>query len=180
MENHLKYYENIPLSDKDILNLLNNRVNIEVYPNLHKYQNIDELLGPYEACVILFESKPNYGHWCCVFKINDDLIEFFNPYGSIKNGFPDDCLLHIPTNFRKESHQYVPYLSLLLLNSPYELSYNEYELQQHNNNIKTCGRHCVVRLWNKNLTLDEYIDNLNRDCENENLNYDQLVTLITI
>lgn len=181
MDKFLKHYENIPLSNKDIKNLLNNRVKIELYPNLHKYDNIDDLLGPYGACIILFESMPKYGHWCCIFKINDELIEFFNPYGSVEHGWPDDSLLQISDDFRKISNQLVPRLSLLMLNSPYQLSYNEYPFQEHNRNIKTCGRHCVVRIFNKHLNLEDYCKYLDFECDKHNLNtYDQLVTLLTI
>ena len=180
MNDFIKHYEKVSLSDKDVFKLLDGKVHIEVYPNLHKYQNLDQLLGPYGACVLLFEAQPQYGHWCAIFKINDELVEFFNPYGTINEGWPDDSLLYIPTGFRIKTHQYTPYLSLLLLSSQYELSYNDYQFQKHGNNIRTCGRHCVVRLWNKHLHLEEYKHLMDIECDKNNLNYDQLVTLLTI
>jgi hypothetical protein len=180
MDKFLEKYENIPLSNTRISQLLDHNVKIEVYPNLHKYNNIDELLGTYGACVLLFESMPKYGHWCCIFKVSDELIEFFNPYGTIAEGWPDDCLTHIPEEFRKITNQLIPKLSLLMLNSPYELSYNEYPFQKHESDIKTCGRHCVVRLRNKHMELEEYLDYLNFECDKYNINYDKLVTLLTL
>lgn len=171
----LRYYEDIALSNYDILKKLNGKTNIILYPDLHKYHNIDEILEPYGVCVLLFESKKNYGHWCCILKI-DNTIEFFNPYG----GYPDDTLKFIPLDFRKISYQIFPYLSILLYDSPYNLTYNEFPLQKHKSNIRTCGRHCICRIMYRDLNLYEYIDMLNYYKNKYAIDYDKIVTLITI
>lgn len=172
----LKQAEDIPLSDKDIVNKLNNQVKIVLYPDLHQYSTIDEVMGPHEACVLLFESKPNYGHWTCIWKLNDKTVSFYNPYG----GYPDDSLEYISDDFKKKSHQDEPVLSNLLLNSPYELTYNDKEYQKHAQNIKTCGRHCIVRLLLRNMT-DEMYDGFMKDCQKQlGLSPDEVVTIITI
>ena len=62
----IKIYENIALSDSQVLKLINGRANLMLYPDLHKYESIDEILKPYGACILLFEAKPKYGHWCCI------------------------------------------------------------------------------------------------------------------
>jgi hypothetical protein len=175
MNSIIKEYENIALSNFDILKLLNGKANIVLYPDLVKYSTIDEVLGQYGACVLLFMAKKNYGHWTAIFKRTDDSIEFFNPYG----GFPDDSLKFIPCHFRKISNQLHPYLSLLMYNSPYNLSYNEFKFQEHKDNIRTCGRHCVVRLWNRNLDLYQYKKLLDQISDDNNINYDEIVTLLT-
>jgi hypothetical protein len=172
----LSKYEDIALSNFDILQKINNKANIVLYPNLHKYKTIDEILGPYEACILLFEAKPKYGHWVCIFKRNNKTIEFFNPYG----GYPDDSLLFINDEFRKKSNQEYPILSLLLLNSPYDLTYNEFKFQKKNQNIKTCGRHCIVRLLFRNLDLYKYHDMLEYLKKELNMSYDEIVTLLTL
>jgi hypothetical protein len=172
----IKHYEDIALSNTDILSLLHGKASIVLYPNLYKYNNIDDILGPYGACVLLFEAKPSYGHWVCIFKINETTLEFFNPYG----GFPDDSLNYIPDDFKALSHQNYPILSKLLLISSYELTYNEHQFQQKNKDIRTCGRHCVVRLLHRHLSLEEYVDFLNNACQKFNLNYDGIVTLLTV
>src|ERR1700752_4623163 len=105
--NIIKHYEYIALSNHDIMSLLHDKVNIVLYPDLHKYQNIDQLLDPYDCCIILYEakSKPSpYGHWCALIK-RDNMIEFFNPYG----GLPDASLNLINPVFRVESYQLLPY-----------------------------------------------------------------------
>lgn len=174
--NKLKYYENIALSNRDILKLLDNKANIVLYPDLCNYKNLDEILEPYGSCILLFEAKPKYGHWCAIFKVDKDTIEFFNPYG----GYPDDSLEYIPLHFRKISNQYYPYLSLLMYDSPYKLSFNEFQFQRKNNDIKTCGRHCVVRLLCRNLSLYDYVELLDLLCLKLNTDYDGVVTMLTV
>jgi hypothetical protein len=173
--NIIKKYENVALSNIDILKLLDHKANIILYPDLHKYKNIDEILEPYGACVLLFEAVPQYGHWVCLFKVNNDTLEFFNPYG----GYPDDSLLSINKYFRKISKQDKPKLSLLMLNSPYKLTYNEFPFQKKHKNVKTCGRHCVFRLLNRFLNLYQYLDFLNFLSKKWNLDYDAIVTILT-
>jgi len=175
MSKTLKQYENIALSNYDILKMLDKRVNIILYPNLHKYDDIDQVLGPYGACILLFEAKKRYGHWVCIFKQDNDLLEFFNSYG----GYPDDSLKYIPNHYAKVSNQLVPYLSLLMDKSNYDLSYNEFQFQKKGSGTKTCGRHCVVRLMNRDKTLYEYVDYLDDICENYDCDYDEAVSMIT-
>lgn len=172
----LKKYEDVALSDSALLKLIDGKAKIVLYPDLINYSNIDDVLGEYQCCVLLFEVQKNYGHWCCLFKVKPDEIEFFNPYG----GYPDDSLDFIPLHFREVSNQYYPYLSLLLYNSPYQLSYNEHHFQKHGSGIRTCGRHCAVRILCRELSLDQYTDFLNYYREQLNMDYDALVTYITM
>lgn len=175
MENIIKRYENIALSDKEVLDIVKNRANIVLYPNIYKYDSIDELLGENNAAIILFESEPNFGHWVLVFRENDNL-EFFNSYG----GYPDDSLKHIDKQFRKKTHQDKPYLSYLFMKSPYNLHFNNYKFQKHKSNIKTCGRHAAIRLLFKNLNIDEYKNMLDGFIKYIGGDYDKIVTLLTM
>lgn len=170
MNNNIKKYIDTALSNRDITRMLGGKCNIVLYPDLHKYSDIDQLLYPYDACVILYCNKRNYGHWCCVFKIDDDDIEFFDPYGM----FPDDEIKFIPAHFRNISNQNYTHLTALLLDSPYQVHYNNYKLQKYKNDVKTCGRHCVVRILNKHLTIDEYVQLFNGK------DPDQIVTIYTM
>lgn len=176
MERILEKYEDIALSDRDLRKLVNGKASVILYPNLVKYNTIDEVLGPHEACFLLFEAKPHYGHWCLLFKTNPGTLEFFNPYG----GYPDDSLNYIPMHFRKVSNQYHTYLSYLLDDSKYELTYNEFAFQKKGPNTRTCGRWCALRLLLRYLTLyqfKELIDDLSNKLD---IDGDELVTLMTI
>jgi hypothetical protein len=174
----IKIYEDVALSNYDLIQLLDGKANIVIYPQLAKYETIEQVLGPTGACFLLFEAKPKYGHWVCLMK-RGNVIEFFNPYGGLLTGWPDNSLKSIPMKFRKESGQVLPLLSLLLLDSPYELEYNEFQFQKHSKNIKTCGRHSAVRLLLKNLDIYQYKAFLDSMCKETNLNYDELVTFLT-
>lgn len=172
----IKDYQDIALSDKEVLRLIDGKANLVLYPDLHKYETIDDILEPYGACILLFEAKPKYGHWCCIFKRNNKELEFFNPYG----GYPDDSLDYIPTRFRLISNQYYPHLSWLMINSPYELSYNEYKFQKHGTDIKTCGRWCALRLTCRYLSLDDFHKLIKHLMKKFNMKSDELVTLLTM
>lgn len=172
----IKKYADIALSDKQLLRLINHRANIILYPEIFKYLTVDEMLYPYDACIILFESQPNYGHWCCLFKADNNLLEFFNPYG----GWPDDSLDYIPEEFRIKTNQDYPYLSKLMYESPYELSFNEHKFQKLNKNIKTCGRHCAFRLHCRILSLKEYTYFVKTLCKKLSITPDELVTIATM
>lgn len=176
ISNIIKKYEDVALSNKDILCLLNDKANIVLYPNLYKYNNIDELLQPYGAFVLLFEAKPKYGHWTCVFKVDNRTLEFFNPYG----GFPDDALERIPQDFSLVSNQNHTYLSKLFIESPYNLTYNQYPFQKEEEDIRTCGRHCVVRLLCRQMTLDGYYVFMRQLSQILNMDFDEIVTILTM
>lgn len=171
MDKTIKQLESISLSDEDIKRLLNNNINIITYTDLVNTCNIDDILDPFGACIILYLTQENYGHWTCLHKINNDLLEFFDSYGTII----DDELKSIERNFRKKSKQNYPHLTSLLYECPYDISYNHYPFQKKNNNIKTCGRHVVTRLLLKDLSLDDYIDFM----KSFNYDADYVVTYIT-
>ena len=155
LEKIIADYKNVALSDQDVLNLVDGKANIIVYPDLNQYSSLDQILEPYGACFLLYEVKKNYGHWCCLFKTLDEqgpLIEFFDSYG----GFPDSQREFIPYHFRMESGQAIPFLSYLMLESPYELSYNQYRFQKLKDNIKSCGRWCALRILLRNLPLERF------------------------
>ena len=97
----------IALSDKDIMRLIKGKANLLTYTELQKYNNIDQVLGPYSALVLLYETSKNFGHWVCVFKVNENTIEHFDSYG-LK---PDDELKFIPEYFREVNYEEIPHLT---------------------------------------------------------------------
>ena len=77
------------------------------------------------------------------------------------------------------TNQNYPYLSQLLYDSGIPIEYNDYQFQELAKDIKTCGRHCIVRVLFKDLLLDQYHQFMTQLCYKNNMNYDQLVTYIT-
>ncbi len=70
---------------------------------------------------------------------------------------PDEIFKYIPKKIRqKYNFTGKPYLSKLLINSPYKIEYNEIQGQKDGEGIATCGRHCIFRILLKDLPLETY------------------------
>ena len=73
MTSQLKYK---PLSDKEIVDLLDGQTVVRKYNELNSFDTIDELIAPYGNCVILLETAQNYGHLICIKRTGN--MVFFN------------------------------------------------------------------------------------------------------
>jgi hypothetical protein len=149
--NVIDYYKAIPLTGEQVLKLVNNNANLVLYSDLHKYDNVDDVLGQHGACFILFEWKKGVGHWCCLC-LRGKTLYFFNSY----SGYPDDSLKKISKDFRDKSNQDFPYLSKLLYDSPYRLGYNEFKFQGKGGTVMTCGRWCALFILLKDVPLNKF------------------------
>lgn len=150
----LNEYKNIGLSDDQLLKLINGKANIVLYGEIENFKNIDDLLYPYDACIILyvFQDKPNiFGHWCLIHKRKKE-IEYFDSYGK-EIDYP---LSEIKDVINKNNNQDYKHLSKLLIESPYRIQYNDHKFQELNPNIKTCGRYVALRLLLKDLSLKKF------------------------
>jgi len=175
-EENMGNLEKIALSNFEIDHLLKGKTYVLTYKNLPRFHNINELLEPFKNFIMLYMWKPNYGHWVCVIK-HPDRIEFFDPYG--EPNIPDKELDHVKSNVKIITNQDYPYLTQLLYDSKYPIEYNNYQFQQHADDINTCGRHCIVRVLFKNLLLDQYYQLMKQLRKKSGLDYDQIVTYIT-
>ncbi len=172
MENIINKLEQKSLSNEDIMNFCNGKVNIVTYKELNNYNSLDEVLHPFDACILLYETKESYGHWCAIVKISDDEVEFFDSYGL----FPDDEKSFINPAFLIKSGQKLPILTRLLYECPYKLSFNEHKFQSDKNNMNTCGRWCCLRVKLKRLTLKEF----KKVFTSSNYNPDFIATLLSL
>ena len=116
------------------------------YSDLQNMDTIDNLFASCNFAVILIETKFNVGHWVCVMKYQDGTIEQFDSYG----GKIDNELKYISHGQRKLLHEICGTngfrLTELLNEYPGQVVFNHYRFQKLENNIKTCGRWCVMRL----------------------------------
>jgi hypothetical protein len=157
------------LSDSDLKQLVPN-LNIVVYNNIANYESIDSVLRG-KPTIILFEMvETNAGHWTCIFKENSTVF-FFDSYGI--------NIEQQKKHMNKKIFRKANYLSRLLKRMPYKLDVNLTKYQKMENGINTCGRHCVVRIWNKQLNDEEYKDYISNLCNEHNCNSDQLVLMLT-
>lgn len=142
------------LSDSDILNCLSGKTKVILYSDLKNVSDIDDLLKPYDSFVVLHEQYPRIGHWACLtLNRRNNELEYFNSYGD----YPDDFLDLVDDGLKKKLNEDYPYLTMLMINSKYNLAYNQYKLQKLSNDIATCGRYVVVRILLKDIPLDEFV-----------------------
>jgi hypothetical protein len=166
-----KYLNKKSLSNFDILKLTGNNTKIITYPELSKYKTIDELLKPYGSCVILYLTKQDYGHWVCLIKQPNNVIEFFDSYG-----YPvDKQLKFVNEQLRKDLDTKTPHLSYLLYKSPYKVIFNDAKLQKLQKDINTCGKHVAMRILFKDIPIDEYTKIL----KSYKIPTDDLISLLT-
>jgi hypothetical protein len=124
-----------------------------------------------KACIILYRTSENQGHWCCVWE-NKEGINFFDSYGLV----PDDQLGFIPRHMQHPLGQDFQHLTKLIYESGLPVHYNEYMLQDYDDNtISTCGRWCIVRLQYPNIGVEEFKDIF----KNKSLTPDQIVYELT-
>lgn len=143
---------NTALSAEDILKLVNGHANVITYTDLANISNIEQILQPYGACFLLYQTtQKNYGHWCAIMS-RPNVISVFDSYGIL----PDDELKWTKSNLRKVLKQDYPHLTALLYQSNYNIEYNDHILQSRANNVKTCGRWSAVRLLYKELNDDQF------------------------
>ena len=145
-----------PLSDIDIFRKLNGRINVIMYSDLNKVNNIEDVMVD-DSVVILYEKRRKNGHWVCLvryLKKGVPTIEFFDSYGI----FPDDEKKKIRDDFLVSSGQKYNKLAELLLRASdrYRIEFNNYKLQKISPDIATCGRHVIARIMNKHLDIDQF------------------------
>ncbi len=150
-------------SDKEIKAACDGKVRIIQYKQLAGISNIDQILNPYGACIILYTTDRNYGHWVTLLRQASGKrkpnLEHFDSYGFK----PDDELKFVPDDFKAEDNEDFPYLTRLLYqatlpNGPYnQVTYNEHKLQKYQEGTSTCGRWAAMRVILKDLTLQQFI-----------------------
>lgn len=161
-----------PLSNDEITKYLPG-AKIMRYSNIKKYDNIDSLLNkPVDYAILLYEDKPNKGHWVCVLKYND-MIEYFDSYGG-----KVDNPLSWNTEDDNLSLDQRPYLSNLFNKTDKEVIYNPIKYQDDSEDVNTCGRHCVFRILNlleKDRSLGDYYEIMKEIKKETKSSYDDIV-----
>lgn len=172
-----KEIEEYPLGDDDIRQILGDNISILTYPELSKYNDIDDILDDQNRVVILFLTTDKYtGHWLCIHKDDNEAYHYFDPYGTgvenNKKWLSYDKLVELNQskplmmNILKKSH---------LTGIKNKVYYNTYDFQDDKMGINTCGRHICTRLLYKDMDLNDYYDMIKKS----NLKPDKFVSLVT-
>lgn len=150
----------LPFPDSDVTKMVAGRAKVLTYPELRGYHSLEQLMRPHDAVIILYMSKPHYGHWTAFMRQHDakgdEWLEFFDPYGKPM----DSQLSTIDPQFARESHQDQPWLTNLVEDSPLrnKLFWNKTKLQHASNSISTCGRWAALRVGLRNWPLKLFIN----------------------
>jgi hypothetical protein len=168
-----------PLSDKDVRKILGSQgrsVRIVGYPSLHRFRSVDQLLGRGGAAVILVEQEPGQGHWTGLVRVDPKTLEWFDPLGVRI----DRQLAKIDPAMRHQLHEATPWLSRLIGRSRYErVIQNDARIQRQSPSINTCGRHTALRILNRKIPIDQYIQAVRSAAKAERISPDEFVTAAT-
>lgn len=132
------------------------------YSDLKKYKKLPKL-----PLVILYEVKPNIGHWVTILETPEG-IEHFDSYGYA----PDKELDFVPDEFKSDNK-----LLLRLLVNHNDINYNQYKLQK-GLDTATCGRWVILRNLFNYLTIDQFKHMIDKTSKQLKLSSDQLVTMV--
>ena len=171
--NRIKQVMRKPLSETDIKTILGSDTKILTYPQLAKYNTLEELLPrPYDFCVILLLETPISGHWCCLIR-NSTQYEWFDSYSN-----PPDADLSnwLTPSQRVKLKENTYYLSNLLKGRNY--IYNKVKFQELRANVNTCGDHVSFRCYkfkNEGFNLKDYQDYMKNYSRLYGLTPDQIV-----
>jgi hypothetical protein len=172
---------NYSLTDTDIKRIVGDHVPVIPYSELIKNGVLNVLMScPDHCCIFLVRQSEHVGHWCLCFlktKGSEIGIHIYDPYGNPPDG--DDWTKRVANNVLHQLHQEKPYLLKELYNSGYKIYFNEYEHQNRDDSIQTCGRHCCVRASFLDLDTNQYNKQLNMIAKKNGLSTDELVCELT-
>jgi len=159
------------LSNYDIDNWLvknNKRCAFSSYDTLNSDMDLNELFKGYDSLILLYNIQgQNAGHWCALLYKNKNIVEFFDPYAS-----PLDY------NLKYSSNKFPVITDILLKNGIKNVIFNNMQVQRMDNNVSTCGRWCALRVFFKNLSLEQFQNALVKSGYPSKL-YDYYVYLLT-
>jgi hypothetical protein len=168
------------VSGEDLKNILGDDLKIFRFSDLKNYNNIYELLPKKkDYCVIFYtddiKNGVNIGHWTCLMRYKN-YFEFFDSYGLTV----DDELKFISPVKKKQFGEEEDYLSNLL--EPVKHNYNHHDFQAWDDNITTCGRWVIIRIFlfkNGIIKQKDFYDYLKKKVKKFGGNYDQLAVYYT-
>jgi len=174
------------LSDKEVLRLAGPDTKVVLYPDVAKYNDIDELFGHHNKIALLYVNEENptsiTGHWVALLRTNRNgkqIYEVSDSYGKMIDGHLDA----FPKNYRNSLGQSKNFLTRLLYaklkeNKNSEVHYNEVGLQKTNPNIATCGRWCGTRLRFSDIPLEHWQKSF-RNLKNNGHDIDKVIVNIS-
>lgn len=145
------------LSDADLRHLVPG-VPITLYKDL-KGATLSDITDSAGRGMILFtdDETPTAisGHWFAVLPQRTGFL-VFDPYGGTASDPWYDGVKFVSRTELRELGQSRPMLDDVFRRAGVRVLFNETPFQKRVDDVNTCGRHCVVRLWNRDMTNAEY------------------------
>ena len=162
-----------PLSETDMRAIIPT-LKIQSYTDLLDASELDDVLDDKGRLMLLYLTEnESTGHWICLLKLRDsNVVEFMDPYGNFK---PDGEKKWLTNETLREFGQDTNKLTKLLRDSSYTVKSSAVPFQQEEDDNNTCGKHCLLRLYMKHLSLPEYAAFVADACEAEDLTPDEFV-----
>lgn len=147
---------NYSVTNFDLEDIFGDECLVIDYETLQKLISLREIFKKVKYLFVLYNWDGNYGHWTCLFLREDekDAVEFFDPIGYK----PDHELFSIPLTTRLENGMGFPIINKLLMDFDGIVHYNQYKLQKEKDGITTCGRWCIARCLNSDMSLSEFAE----------------------
>lgn len=183
------------LTVNDVQDIAGVPFNVVKFGDLVKYKTLDDLFEvntmgmryhPVDNVLILYEMKPNSGHWCTLKRITGNAAHpvysyhFLDPYGEII----DSQRNHVPVDFRMKSGQSTPLILKKLYNQMVgegrtgvlDIHYNDKELQGPKSS--TCGRYAGL-FMKYDTTVENFAKQLKMMAKKKKMSVDDLVIRLT-
>lgn len=125
------------------------------------------------ACIYLFLTSENYGHFCAVLR-KGDTVELFDSYG-IK---PEAEHHFVQLGLLEHLHERDDFILDLCKKNKWNVVHNHTQLQSWNPKVATCGRHASERVHKQDLTIDQYVEWIQSVCKTAKVSPDVLVSYL--
>lgn len=152
--------ENKSLSSSDIIKIMGGMVQIISYPDLAKYNDVDELFKNGNNVILYFEEDKigsNFvGHWESICR-RGNVIQFFDSYGLVM----DKCRDWLSKNKLVQLKETKPELTRLTnkaIDNGYFVLWNHIQYQSYKRDISTCGRWATAFLLEGDLRNSVFLD----------------------
>jgi hypothetical protein len=158
------------------MNFLLPGVPVTLYPELQG-KLLADIVDSHGRGIVLFVQRETKdaieGHWLAICRQRHGIL-LFDPYG----GHQDPWYLNhtfVSNRALKALREEAPLLDGIVQRSNMQPLYNEVRYQRMSPDVDTCGRHCVVRLWNAGMEDTEY----HRFMQAQGDDFDKAVTELT-
>jgi len=172
MDRVIKEIYSQDLTGSDIHITTNGKCPVHLYKDLLKFDSIEQILGPYNKCIILFPVKSSVnGHFVSLLYHEDiNTLEYFDPYG-----FSWDQELKYSEDTKWTQYNIIGMLMDKAKEQGFKVMWNKYRFQELKDGISTCGKHASIRARFSYLKIDEYAKLMLRQKQSP----DYIVTMLT-